>query len=122
MLTVLLHDLEELYGDLGARAYKHLALTTLLSIVDGLKGISENAHANHSEQATRLGVNKGCQGHRCFAEIATIEPPHDDLDIEQSTSLSNEMPGVRLDHKRLNVHAIDPLDTYGASVCLSETI
>jgi hypothetical protein len=43
-----LHDLEELDNDLGARANEDLPLSTLLSVVDGLQAISEDANTDHS--------------------------------------------------------------------------
>ena len=48
ILTVPLHDLEELDNDLGAGANEHLPLATLLSVVDGLQAVAEDADANHS--------------------------------------------------------------------------
>lgn len=48
ILTVPLHDLEELDNDLGAGADKDLPLATLLSVVDGLQAVAEDADADHS--------------------------------------------------------------------------
>ena len=50
ILTVPLHDLEELDNDLGAGANEHLPLATLLSVVDGLQAVSEDANADHSKK------------------------------------------------------------------------
>lgn len=45
--TVLLHDLQELDDDLGARADEHLALAGLLGVVHRLQGIVENGGLDH---------------------------------------------------------------------------
>ena len=44
---MLLHDLEESDDDLAAGPDQDLSLTTLLSIVEGLKAVGEDAHADH---------------------------------------------------------------------------
>lgn len=46
-LTVLLHDVEELDDDLGARADHHLALAGLLGVVHGVERIVEDGGADH---------------------------------------------------------------------------
>ena len=43
-LTLLLHALKELQEHLGARTDEDLALTTLLSVGNGLKSVGENVH------------------------------------------------------------------------------
>ena len=45
--TVLLHDAQELDNDLGARADEHLALSSLLGVVDGIERIVENTCFDH---------------------------------------------------------------------------
>lgn len=47
LLTVALHDLEELDNDLGTGSDQDLTLSSLLGIVDGVEGIVENGSANH---------------------------------------------------------------------------
>jgi hypothetical protein len=44
---VLLHDSQELGDDLGARSDKHLALTSLLGVVDGVERIVEDGCLDH---------------------------------------------------------------------------
>lgn len=44
---MLLHDLEELDDDLGARSDHDLALAGLLGVVDAVEGIVKNGSANH---------------------------------------------------------------------------
>jgi hypothetical protein len=44
---VLLHDAQELDDDLGARSDKHLALTGLLGVVDGVERIVEDGGLDH---------------------------------------------------------------------------
>lgn len=46
-LTVLLHNLQELDHDLGARPDEHLPLSTLLSVGDGLQSVREHSHFHH---------------------------------------------------------------------------
>lgn len=46
--TVPLHDLQELHNDLGARADEHLALASLLGVVDGIERIVEDGCLDHS--------------------------------------------------------------------------
>ena len=50
-----LHDLEELDNDLGARADEDLPLAALLSVVDGLQAVAEDADANHSARTMNEG-------------------------------------------------------------------
>ena len=45
--TVLLHDLQELDDDLGARADHDLALAGLLGVVDGVERIVEDGCLDH---------------------------------------------------------------------------
>lgn len=45
--TVLLHNLQELDDDLGARANHHLALAGLLGVVDGIERIVEDGCLDH---------------------------------------------------------------------------
>jgi hypothetical protein len=47
MLTVLLHNLEELDDDLRGRPDHNLALSSLLGIVDAVEGIVKDRSANH---------------------------------------------------------------------------
>jgi hypothetical protein len=44
---VLLHDLEELNDDLGARSDEDLSLSGLLGVVDVLQSIVENGSSDH---------------------------------------------------------------------------
>jgi hypothetical protein len=46
-VTVLLHDLQELDDDLGARAEEDLALAAALGASDGAEGVSQNGHKGH---------------------------------------------------------------------------
>eukprot|EP00636_Phaeomonas_parva_P018446 CAMPEP_0118852192 /NCGR_PEP_ID=MMETSP1163-20130328/1312_1 /TAXON_ID=124430 /ORGANISM="Phaeomonas parva, Strain CCMP2877" /LENGTH=147 /DNA_ID=CAMNT_0006784601 /DNA_START=27 /DNA_END=470 /DNA_ORIENTATION=- len=46
-VAVLLHVLQELDDDLGARAHHDLALAALLRVGDGLKSVREGGHAHH---------------------------------------------------------------------------
>ena len=46
-VAVGLHDIEELEDNLGARADQDLTLVHLLSVDDGLEGISKNVGSNH---------------------------------------------------------------------------
>lgn len=52
-LTVLLHDVEELDGDLGGRSDQDLALAHAVGVVDAVHGIGQNACSNH---------DGGCRG------------------------------------------------------------
>ena len=45
--TVLLHDRKELDNDLGGRADHDLALTTALSVVDGVQAVVQNRDTDH---------------------------------------------------------------------------
>ena len=45
--TVLLHNLQELDDDLGARANHHLALAGVLGVVDGIERIVEDGCLYH---------------------------------------------------------------------------
>lgn len=45
--TVLLHDRKELDNDLGGRANHDLALTTALSVVDGVQAVVQNRDTDH---------------------------------------------------------------------------
>ena len=60
--TLLLHALQELQEHLGARAHQHLTLTALLSVGNGLEGVSENVH-QHGE----MGVWEGNEWRRGIA-------------------------------------------------------
>ena len=46
-VLLLLHNGQKLHEDLGARADEHLALSTLLGVVDGLQSIGEHGHFSH---------------------------------------------------------------------------
>lgn len=48
--AMMLHELEELDDDLGGRAKHHLALALLLSVVDDLQDIAQDAGSNHLDQ------------------------------------------------------------------------
>jgi hypothetical protein len=48
-VSVLLHQAQELNDDLGGRAEEHLALSTALSVGDGLEGVGEGINENHFE-------------------------------------------------------------------------
>lgn len=47
VLTMLLHDREELDDHLGGRTDHHLALASLLGVVDGVERIVENGSPDH---------------------------------------------------------------------------
>lgn len=47
VLTVLLHNLQELNDDLRARPEKHLSLSALFRVSDGLQCVGEHAHPHH---------------------------------------------------------------------------
>ena len=51
---MLLHHLQKLDNDLGARADEHLALAGLLGVVDGVKRIVKNGSANHVDDLVVL--------------------------------------------------------------------
>ena len=53
--TLLLHALQELQEHLGARAHQHLTLTALLSVGNGLEGVSENVH-QHGDSTTTVST------------------------------------------------------------------
>ena len=53
--TLLLHALQELQEHLGARAHQHLTLTALLSVGNGLEGVSENVH-QHGDSTTAVSI------------------------------------------------------------------
>lgn len=46
-VAVLHHDGQELDDHLGAGTQQHLALATLLGIVDALQGIGQYVHSHH---------------------------------------------------------------------------
>lgn len=46
-VSVLLHDSQELDDDLGRRSNDNLSLTSLFSVGNGLKSVSENRSASH---------------------------------------------------------------------------
>ena len=54
-ITLLLHALQELQEHLGARAHQHLTLTALLSVGNGLEGVSENVH-QHGDSTTAVSI------------------------------------------------------------------
>ncbi len=45
--TVLLHDSQELDDDLAGGTDEHLALSTTLSIADGIEGVVQHGDKNH---------------------------------------------------------------------------
>ena len=47
MLTVLLHDRQELDNDLGGRTDHDLTLTTAFSVVDAVQAVVQNRGADH---------------------------------------------------------------------------
>lgn len=47
-VAVLLHNLEELDDHLGRRSDQHLTLAGLLSVVDGVQGVSQHGGSGHS--------------------------------------------------------------------------
>ena len=53
--TLLLHALQELQEHLGARAHQHLTLAALLSVGNGLEGVSENVH-HHGDSTTAVST------------------------------------------------------------------
>ena len=53
--TLLLHALQELQEHLGARAHQHLTLTALLSVGNGLEGVSENVH-QHGDSTSAVSI------------------------------------------------------------------
>ena len=68
-ISVLLHQAQEGNNDLGSRADEHLALSTALSVGDGLQGIGKGINENHFESAetcvklnalggSKIGVSK----------------------------------------------------------------
>lgn len=59
---MLLHGLEETYNDLGSGSDQDLALSTTLSVHDGVKGIVQHAHTTHflgSCERVRRRTSKG---------------------------------------------------------------
>lgn len=55
-VTVLLHDLEELDGNLGSRADDNLTLTAVLGVGDVLKGVVEDRDKDHGAVTTKGSV------------------------------------------------------------------
>ncbi|KAH3658684.1 hypothetical protein OGATHE_006408 [Ogataea polymorpha] len=48
VLTMLLHNLEELDDDFRRRSDKNLSLSSLFSVVDGVESVGQNGGSSHS--------------------------------------------------------------------------
>lgn len=57
-LTVLHHDSQELDDHLGTGSQQHLPLSTLLGIVDGLQGVTENVHTHHGWKPNVISISQ----------------------------------------------------------------
>jgi hypothetical protein len=61
ILTVLLHDAQELDNDLGARSNEDLALSSFLGVVDGIERIIQDTSLDHFDEGLRFSDQYRCE-------------------------------------------------------------